>query len=69
MKAQKVMTIEEVVETFSEGLPEWQKQVNLDWLRRLHASLKDEGVWMSPELGTIYIKRDNGFIPFRASAP
>lgn len=65
----KVMTIEETVETFSEGLPEWQKQVNLDWLRKLHASLKDGGVWVSPELGTIYIKRDNGFVLLMASAP
>ena len=69
MNAQEVMTIEETAATFSEGLPEWQKQVNLDWLRGVHASLKDGCIWMSPALGTIYIKRDNGFIPFRASAP
>ena len=56
------MTIEETVETFSRGIPEWQKQINLNWLRGIHALLKDDGVWASPELGTIYIKRSDGFI-------
>ena len=56
------MTIEETAETFSGGLPEWQKQANLDWLRGIHATLKDGGVWGSPELGTIYMKRGDGFI-------
>lgn len=65
---QKIMTIEEVAETFSEELPEWQKQANLDWLRKVHASLKDGGVWVSPELGTIYTKQGNGFISSQASA-
>ena len=57
-----VMTIEETVETFSKGIPEWQKQINLDWLRGVHARLKDGGVWVSSELGTIYMKRSDGFI-------
>jgi hypothetical protein len=62
MNTQNVMTIEETAETFSKEIPEWQKQANLDWLRGIHAMLKDDGVWASPELGTIYMKRGDGFI-------
>jgi hypothetical protein len=62
MSTQKVMTIEAVAETFSEGIPEWQKQANLNWLRMVHATLKDGGVWGSPALGTVYTKRGDGFI-------
>ena len=57
-----VMTIEATAETFSEGLPEWKKKVNLDWLRKIHASLNNGGVWISPALGTVYTKQGDGFI-------
>ena len=62
MNEQNVMTIEETVETFSKEIPEWQKQIKLDCLRGVHALLKDDGVWASPELGIIYMKRGDGFI-------
>ena len=62
MSTQKVMTIEATAATFSEGIPEWQKQANLDWLRGIYTRLKDGGVWISPKLGTIYIKHGDGFI-------
>ena len=62
MNTQNVMTIEATAEAFSEGIPEWQKQANLDWLRGIHATLKDGGAWVSPELGTVYTKCGDGFI-------
>ena len=62
MGTKNVMTIEATAETFSEGLPEWKKKVNLDWLRKIHASLNNGGVWISPALGTVYTKQGDGFI-------
>lgn len=62
MNTEKVMSIEATAETFSEGIPEWQKQANISWLRGIHATLKDGGVWGSPALGTVFTKRGDGFI-------
>ena len=62
MGAKNVMTIEAIVETFSKRLPKWKKKANIDWLRTVHASLNDGGVWVSPALGTVYTKRGDGFI-------
>lgn len=56
-----VLSIEEVVDSFSKTLPSWQRQANLQFLERTHASLKDGGIWMSPNLGTIYKRAGDGF--------
>lgn len=57
------LTIEEVVDTFSDCLPEWQRETNLIWLTQLHSLLSEGGIWVSPELGTVYSKQGDGFVP------
>ena len=57
-----VLTIEEVAASFSEDIPEWQQNANLNWLRNLHSLMKDGGVWGSPNLGSIYQKKGDGWV-------
>lgn len=57
-----VLTIEQVAASFSEDLPEWQVNANLNWLRNLHGLMSDGGVWGSPNLGTVYQKQGDGWI-------
>ena len=57
-----VLTIEEVAASFSQDIPEWQGNANLNWLRKLHALMSEGGVWGSPNLGTVYQKKGDGWI-------
>lgn len=56
-----ILTLEELADKISVGLPDWQRDANLQFLRSLHTSLKEDGVWMSPALGSIYTKAGDGF--------
>ena len=58
----EVMSIQEVADSFSEDLPDWQKATNLKWLAGLHEMMAEGGVWGSPNLGTIYSKKGDGFV-------
>jgi hypothetical protein len=60
--ADEVLSIEEVADSFSQDLPDWQKQINLAWLTNLHRLMKEGGVWGSPNLGTVYRKSGDGWI-------
>jgi radical SAM superfamily enzyme len=60
--SEEVLSIEEVVGSFSEDLPDWQKATNLKWLTGLHSMMAEGAVWISPGLGTIYHKRGEGFV-------
>lgn len=55
------MTLEEVAASFSEDLPEWQREANLSWLKNVHRTLKEGGTWASPNLERIFTKRGDGF--------
>ena len=57
-----VLSIEEVAASFSDDLPDWQAQANLKWLKGLHSMMREGAVWGSPNLGTIYHKRGDGFV-------
>ena len=57
-----VLSIEEVVESFSADLPEYQRLANYNFVVTVHASLRDGGVWASPSLGTVYTKSGEGFV-------
>ena len=57
-----ILTIEEVASTFSQDIPEWQVNANLKWLQNLHSLMAEDGIWGSPDLGTIYKKKGNGWI-------
>jgi len=56
------MSIKDVANSFSENLPVHQQQVNLAWLTNLHGLMSDGGIWGSPNLGTVYQKRGEGFV-------
>lgn len=62
MSVGKWMSIEEVVDDFSQDLPTWQREVNLVWLNNLYSLLSEGGIWGSPNLGTIYRKSCGGFV-------
>lgn len=55
------MKIELVADEISQGLPDWQRNANLDWLRMIHGQLKLGGTWMYPSEGSIWIKTEEGF--------
>ena len=57
----KYMTIAEVVDSFSAGLPDYQRDANYTFVAGLHERLNEGGVWMSPNLGTIYKRVGLGF--------
>lgn len=59
---QEVLSIQEVAASFSEGIPDWQKDANLKWLKSVHGVLKEGGVWGSSDLGTTYQRHGDGFI-------
>ncbi len=56
-----VKTIEETAASFGEDLEPWQHEINVAWLRQVHATLQEGGVWGSPELERAWIKRGEGF--------
>jgi len=58
----EVLSIEEVVATYSGGLPSWQRAVNETHLRMVHAMLEEDGVWISDALGTVYRRSGDGFV-------
>lgn len=62
MSKQETISLEDVAASFSVDLPEWQKAVNLNWLRGIHAVLREGGTWGSPNLGTVYTKQGDGFV-------
>jgi hypothetical protein len=55
------MTLDEVADRISQGLPDWQRDANLEWLREIHATLKTGGTWMYPNEGSIWEKTEEGF--------
>jgi hypothetical protein len=58
----EVLSIQEVADSFSEHLPQWQRETNLAWLKNLHALMKEGGIWGSPNLGTVYRKCGDGWV-------
>jgi len=60
--ADEVLSLEDVRDSFSKDLPEWQRQINLQWLGSLHNHLAEGGIWASPNLGTVYRKSGSGFV-------
>lgn len=60
--ADEVLSIQEVADSFSQDLPDWQKQINLDWLTSLHRLMSEGGIWGSPNLGTVYRKCGDGWV-------
>lgn len=57
-----ILTIEDVVDSFSDDLPKYQQEVNLAWLTNMHGLMREGAVWGSPNLGTIYQKKGDGFV-------
>jgi hypothetical protein len=55
------MNLEEVADRISQGLPDYQRNANLEWLRMIHNQLKVGGTWMYPSEGSIWVKTEEGF--------
>lgn len=56
------LTLEEVVDTFSNGLPDWQREENLRFITMIHRSLQEGGTWAHPDASRIWQKHGEGFI-------
>jgi len=61
-EADEVLSIKDVRDSFSENLPEWQREINLHWLTSLHNHMAEGGIWGSPNLGTVYRKCGDGWV-------
>jgi hypothetical protein len=61
-KTDEVLSIKEVADSFSEGLPDWQRKINLDWLTSLTSLMSEGGIWGSPNLGKVYRKSGDGWV-------
>ena len=55
------LTVEELADEISKGLPDWQREINLAWLWNLHDTLQEDGVWGSPGLGRVFQKKGKHF--------
>lgn len=56
------MTLDQFVDSFSEGLEDWQREANYQWAVRAHSSLREGGLLISSNLNTTFEKVGNGFI-------
>ena len=57
-----VMSHEELNDIVSDGLPSWQARYNETFIRSVHASLKDGGVWGWPAGQRAFQRRGDGWI-------
>ena len=55
------MTLNETADYISNGLPDWQRNANLNFLEHVHRSLKDDGVWVYKATGKVFVRTDDGF--------
>jgi hypothetical protein len=55
------MTLEEIADEISEDLPAWQREINFAWLKQVHTTLNEGGVWGFPEQERIFVKKGEGF--------
>ena len=56
-----IYTVENVADSLSEGLPDWQREINLAWLWNVHDILQEGGLWGCPALNMVFIKRGPNF--------
>ena len=55
------MTLDETADFISEGLESWQRDENLKFLKNVHITLANNGVWGSPSMGLAFKRTDEGF--------
>ena len=55
------MTLDETADYISDGLPAYQRSANLEWLQKVHATLKDGGIWAYPRAQMLFTKTEDGF--------
>ena len=58
----RIYTLDEVIDTFSEGLPDWQWAANKVFVQNLHTMLKEGGHWGHPNRMQIWEKHGDGFV-------
>ena len=56
-----MITIDELADDISQGLPKWQRDANYRWLRNIHRVLKDRGTWIFPGQSRLFCKDGEGF--------
>lgn len=56
-----ILTVEEVADRLSEGLPDWQREINLSWLWNVHDILQEGGIWGAPALDLVLRKKGMHF--------
>jgi len=57
-----VLSLDQVVDTFSKDLEPWQREANFKWLQNIHDKLKEGGVLGIPNTQQMLIKCEDGFL-------
>lgn len=57
-----ILTLDEVTDTFSEGLEQWQWDENRKWVLGMYNLLNQGGMLMIPNTGQIFEKNRWGFV-------
>ena len=65
----QIITIGELADEISKGLPSWQRNGNEVWLRNVHSMLKEGGVWGFPKQGRVFKRAGSGFVEITEELP
>jgi len=57
-----ILTIDQVTNNLSEGLPDDQREANHEWVIKVYNQLNDNGVLGIPNTGQIFQKKRWGFV-------
>lgn len=57
-----ILTLDEVTNTFSEGLSDQEREANYAWTVSMYNLLNDGGVLGIPNTGQVFIKKRWGFV-------
>jgi hypothetical protein len=55
------VNLEETADFISEGLPEWQRNANLEFLEQIHNTVKVGGMWAYPAACLVFTVTEEGF--------
>ena len=52
----QILTLDEMADVFSEGIPRWQREANYAWVERMHTTLKEGGILGVPNTQQFFQK-------------
>jgi len=61
----KTLTLEQMANMLSVGLPDDQWNANHEWVKEMHAIIKDGGTLGIPNTGQMFKKEGDGFVEIK----